>query len=74
MALKDWKKVGENEWERLDKSKLLMVYTGYAYHGKYWLRVFYRNKKIGINNPDDIKGLHSKSVVLKKAKNYMRNH
>lgn len=74
MALKDWKKIGKDEWENKKKNELLMLYTGFAYLGKYWLRLFKRNHRIGIENPKDLTGAFEYDIALQKAKSYMRNH
>ena len=71
MALKDWKKVGKDEW-RNNKNNVLLIYESEQkfngktiYHVRYGLiGAFYEN----------LAGFKTKSQALKHAKAYMRKH
>ncbi len=67
MALKDWKKVGTDEWQKESK-KVIRIVMGKKYH-HYNVDLLDSNGKVEL-----LERFETKPQALKFARQYMRTH
>jgi hypothetical protein len=75
MALKDWKKVEENKWQK--KNDTLEIITNYDKNGNiefYSVEIFLWETEDEVAKWLDTRRFSSKQMAIKNAREYMRKH